>query len=79
MNYQISTHSAAEVQASCIVVTIDQSGKLSDSAAAIDNASQGYLQASFYRRRYSGQNGTDIVVTRRRRHPGRACLAGRYR
>ena len=45
MQYQISTNSAADVQASCIVVTLDQSGKLSDAASAIDSASSGFIQA----------------------------------
>src|SRR5690606_21839059 len=62
MNYQISTDSAAEVQASCIVVTIDQSGKLSDSAAAIDSASQGYLQARFAAGDIQGKTAQTLLL-----------------
>ncbi|UTW47008.1 leucyl aminopeptidase [Bacterioplanoides sp. SCSIO 12839] len=45
MQYQVSNNAAADVQASCIVVTLDQSGKLSDAAQAINSASNGFLQA----------------------------------
>lgn len=62
MNYQISTHSAAEVQASCIVVTIDQSGKLSDAAAAIDKASAGFLSARYAARDISGKTAQTLLL-----------------
>jgi len=45
MQYQVSQSSAANIQASCIVVTLDQSGKLSEAAEAINNAAKGFLQA----------------------------------
>ena len=45
MQYQISTQAIADVQASCIVVTLDQSGKLSEAASALDKASSGFIQA----------------------------------
>ncbi|MFC3679699.1 leucyl aminopeptidase [Bacterioplanoides pacificum] len=45
MHYQVSQSPAADIQASCIVVTLDQSGKLSEAASAINNAANGFLQA----------------------------------
>ena len=45
MQYQVSQNSATDVQASCIVVTLDQTGKLSEAAEAINNAANGFLQA----------------------------------
>ena len=45
MQYQVSQSSAADVQASCIVVTLDQTGKLSEAASAINSAAKGFLQA----------------------------------
>ena len=45
MQYQVSQSSAADVQASCIVVTLDQTGKLSEAASAINSAAKGFLQS----------------------------------
>lgn len=44
MQYQISAQSAATINAGCIVVTLDDTGKFSDTAEAINVAAQGYLQ-----------------------------------
>ena len=62
MHYQISTNSAAEVQASCIVVTIDQSGKLSDAAAAIDAAAGGFLKSRFEAHDITGKTAQTLLL-----------------
>ncbi len=62
MQYQISTNSAADVQASCIVVTLDQSGKLSDAAAAINNASNGFIQARIDDKDISGKLAQTLLL-----------------
>jgi len=43
MHYQTTEDVIADIQASCIVVTLDQSGKLSPAAKAVDAASQGFI------------------------------------
>ena len=62
MQYQISSSSAADIQASCIVVTLDQSGKLSEAAAAIDSASGGFLQARIDARDISGKTAETLLL-----------------
>lgn len=44
MQYQTSTQAVSTISAGCIVVTLDGTGKLSDSAHALNRAAQGYLQ-----------------------------------
>lgn len=43
MHYQTTEDAITDIQASCIVVTLDQSGKLSPAAQAIDEASDGFI------------------------------------
>ena len=62
MQYQISQNSAAEVQASCIVVTLDQSGKLSDAARVIDQASAGFLSARVDARDIEGKKAQTLLL-----------------
>ena len=47
MQFQVSNQALSEIQASCIVVTIDASGKLSDAGSLLDTATQGFLSARF--------------------------------
>lgn len=62
MQYQISANSAVDVQASCIVVTLDQSGKLSDAAKAIDSASSGFIQARIDAKDITGKSGETLLL-----------------
>ncbi|MAD46848.1 MAG: leucyl aminopeptidase [Oceanospirillaceae bacterium] len=62
MQYQISSSSPADLQASCIVVTLDQSGKLSDAAQAIDNASGGFIQARIDGRDIRGKTAETLLL-----------------
>ena len=62
MIYQVSQQSATAVQASCIVVTIDQSGKLSEAASLIDQASNGFLQARYAAGDISGKTGETLLL-----------------
>ena len=43
MQYQFTEDAITDIQSNCIVVTLDQSGKLSQEAQAIDDASQGFI------------------------------------
>jgi len=62
MKYQVSQQTAAEVQAACIVVTIDQSGKLSDAAQAIDDASNGFLSQRYEAGDIAGKSGETLLL-----------------
>ncbi len=62
MKYQVSQQSAAEVQAACIVVTIDQSGKLSDAAKLIDEASNGFLTQRFEEGDIKGKSSETLLL-----------------
>jgi len=62
MQYQISSNSAADVQASCIVVTLDQSGKLSEAAKIIDQASGGFIQARVDARDIDGKLAQTLLL-----------------
>ncbi|MFY9179416.1 MAG: leucyl aminopeptidase [Venatoribacter sp.] len=62
MQYQVSTDSITQIQAGCIVVTIDQSGKLSTAAQAIDKASNGFLSARFANQDIEGKAGQTLLL-----------------
>lgn len=62
MQYQISANAAAAIQASCIVVTLDQSGKLSDAASALDTASQGFIQARVAAKDIEGKTAQTLLL-----------------
>ncbi|WP_221798073.1 leucyl aminopeptidase [Oceanobacter mangrovi] len=62
MKYQVSQQAAAEVQAACIVVTIDQSGKLSDAAAVIDQASDGFLSKRYEAGDIKGKTAETLLL-----------------
>jgi leucyl aminopeptidase len=62
MEYQTSQSSAAEVEASCIVVTIDTAGKLSDAAQQLDAASQHFLQQRFESKDIKGKLAETLLL-----------------
>lgn len=62
MNYQISNSAITDVEASCIVVTLDQSGKLSSAAEAINNASGGFIKARFDAHDIEGKTAQTLLL-----------------
>ncbi|MFP6789770.1 MAG: leucyl aminopeptidase [Thalassolituus sp.] len=62
MQYQVVSDSATQVQTGCIVVTLDQSGKLSDSAQAINSATGGFLQARIDAKDIKGNVGDTLLL-----------------
>ncbi|MCH2040204.1 MAG: leucyl aminopeptidase [Saccharospirillaceae bacterium] len=62
MQYRVSQNSATDVQASCIVVTLDQTGKLSEAAEAINNAANGFLQARINAGDISGKLAETLLL-----------------
>jgi leucyl aminopeptidase len=62
MIHQISQQSAAAIQASCIVVTLDQSGKLSEAASLVDQASNGFIQARYTAGDIAGKVGETLLL-----------------
>jgi leucyl aminopeptidase len=62
MIHQISQQSAAAIQASCIVVTLDQSGKLSEAASLVDQASNGFIQARYAAGDIAGKIGETLLL-----------------
>lgn len=62
MNYQIANANITDIQASCIVVTLDQSGKLSNAAAAINQASGGFIQARIDARDIEGKTAQTLLL-----------------
>ncbi|MDP2609320.1 MULTISPECIES: leucyl aminopeptidase [unclassified Oceanobacter] len=62
MIYQVSQQTATETQASCIVVTLDQSGKLSDTALQLDEASQGFISQRFEQGDISGKLAETLLL-----------------
>jgi leucyl aminopeptidase len=62
MIYQVSQQTAADIQASCIVVTLDQSGKLSDAASQLDEASQGFISQRYEQGDISGKLAETLLL-----------------
>ncbi|ASP39928.1 leucyl aminopeptidase [Bacterioplanes sanyensis] len=62
MEYQTSQHSAAEVEASCIVVTIDTAGKLSEAGSQLDSASEHFLQQRFEHKDIKGKLAETLLL-----------------
>ncbi|MFK4751922.1 leucyl aminopeptidase [Oceanobacter antarcticus] len=62
MIYQVSQQTAADIQASCIVVTLDQSGKLSDAASQLDEASQGFISQRYEQGDISGKLAESLLL-----------------
>lgn len=62
MQYQVSTQTAAEIKTGCIVVTLDQSGKLSNAALELDKATDGLLTRVFQSKDIQGKLGQNILI-----------------
>ncbi|MBE0483471.1 MAG: leucyl aminopeptidase [Bacterioplanes sp.] len=62
MQYQTSTQTASTISAGCIVVTLDGAGKLSDSANAINVASNGYIQDRFNAKDIQGKLAETLLL-----------------
>lgn len=62
MQFQISSHNPSDIQASCIVVTLDASGKLSDAGKALDQASNGFLSARFQNNDIQGKLAETLLL-----------------
>ncbi len=62
MRYQVSTQNPAEIEAGCIVVTCDQSGKLSSAAQVLDAASGGFLSARLADKDCEGKLGQTLLL-----------------
>lgn len=62
MIYQTSDQNAAAIEARCIVVTVDQSGKLSEAATQIDSASEGFLSQRIEEKDMAGKTGETLLL-----------------
>lgn len=62
MHYQMTDDAITDIQASCIVVTLDQSGKLSDAAQAIDTASNGFISQRIADKDITGKAGSTLLL-----------------
>lgn len=62
MHYQVSTQTAAEIKTGCIVVTLDQSGKLSNAALELDKATDGLLTRVFKSQDIQGKLGQTLLI-----------------
>lgn len=62
MHYQVSTQTAAEIKTGCIVVTLDQSGKLSTAALELDKATDGLLTRVFNSKDIQGKLGQNLLI-----------------
>ena len=62
MQYQFTEDAITDIQSSCIVVTLDQSGKLSQAAQAIDEASQGFISQRVEERDIQGKLAETLLL-----------------
>src|SRR5690554_3694049 len=62
MHYQVSTQTATEIKTGCIVVTLDQSGKLSNAALELDKATDGLLTRVFKSQDIQGKLGQTLLI-----------------
>ena len=62
MEFSVFTGQANEVTADCLVVTLDQSGALSASAAAVDSASNGFIKARVDEGDIKGAPGKTLLL-----------------
>ena len=62
MHYQVSTQTAVEIKTGCIVVTLDQSGKLSNAALELDKATDGLLTRVFQSKDIQGKLGQSLLI-----------------
>lgn len=62
MQFQVSSQSPSDIQASCIVVTLDATGKLSDMGNLLDKASQGFLSARFTAKDIQGKLAETLLL-----------------
>lgn len=62
MQFQVSKQPLSDIQAGCIVVTIDASGKLSDAGNSLDQAAQGFLAARFNAKDIQGKLAETLML-----------------
>ena len=62
MQYQVSTQTATEIKTGCIVVTLDQSGKLSNAALELDKATNGLLTRVFQSKDIEGKLAQNLLI-----------------
>lgn len=62
MQLQVSTQALSSIQASCIVVTMDASGKLSDAGNSLDSDANGFLSARFAAKDIQGKLAETLLL-----------------